>query len=114
RVAQNWFLEQNESEKASRLRTALYKVSLDARTLLSPQEAQPPRKPLTRTSPEGLTRCELDVLRLLAQGLRSAQIAEQLVISITTVNSHLRSIYGKLGVKCRAAATRYAIEHHLV
>jgi predicted ATPase/DNA-binding CsgD family transcriptional regulator len=66
------------------------------------------------TSPEGLTARELEVLRLLAQGLTSAQIAERLVIGVVTVNFHVRSIYSKLGVSSRSAATRYAIEHHLV
>jgi ATP/maltotriose-dependent transcriptional regulator MalT len=65
-------------------------------------------------SPAGLTAREMDVLRLLAQGLTSAQIAEQLVIGLVTVNSHVRSIYNKLGVSSRAAATRYALEHHLL
>jgi predicted ATPase/DNA-binding CsgD family transcriptional regulator len=63
---------------------------------------------------DGLTSREMDVLRLLAQGLTSAQIAEQLVIGVVTVNFHVRSIYSKLGVTSRAAATRYAWEHHLV
>jgi len=56
----------------------------------------------------------VEVLRLVAQGLTSAQIAEQLVIGVVTVNFHVRSIYSKLGVSSRSAATRYAIEHHLV
>ncbi len=62
----------------------------------------------------GLTPRETDVLRLLAQGLTSAQMAEQLVIGVVTVNFHVRSVYSKLGVSSRAAATRYAIEHKLV
>ena len=62
----------------------------------------------------GLTARELDVLRLLAQGLTSAQIAQRLVIALVTVNSHVRSIYSKLGVTSRSAATRRAIEQHLV
>ena len=62
----------------------------------------------------GLTAREMDVLRLLAQGLTSAQIAERLVIGLVTVNAHVRSIYSKLGVTSRAAATRYALEHHLL
>jgi DNA-binding CsgD family transcriptional regulator len=66
------------------------------------------------TSPAGLTAREMDVLRLLTQGLTSAQIAEQLVIGLVTVNAHVRSIYSKLGVTSRAAATRYALEHHLL
>jgi DNA-binding CsgD family transcriptional regulator/tetratricopeptide (TPR) repeat protein len=61
-----------------------------------------------------LTPREKDVLRLLSQGLTSPQIAERLVISVVTVNFHVRSIYSKLGVTSRAAATRYALEHHLV
>jgi len=62
----------------------------------------------------GLTVREIDVLRLLAQGLTSAQISERLVIGLVTVNSHVRSIYSKLGVTSRAAATRYAMEHHFL
>jgi DNA-binding CsgD family transcriptional regulator len=65
-------------------------------------------------SSAGLTPRERDVLRLLAQGLTSAQMAEQLVISLVTVKFHVRSIYSKLDVTSRAAATRCALEHHLV
>jgi DNA-binding NarL/FixJ family response regulator len=61
-----------------------------------------------------LTIREMEVLRLLAQGLTSAQIAERLVIGLVTVNSHVRSIYSKCGVTSRSAATRYAMEHKLV
>ena len=81
--------------------------------LLSALSAIPPVKPAP-TYPDGLTIREVEVLRLVAQGLTSAQIAEQLVISMVTVNFHVRSIYSKLGVTSRAAATRYAVEHHLV
>ncbi len=66
------------------------------------------------TYPAGLTAREMEVLRLVAQGLTDAQVAEQLVISPRTVNFHLTSIYSKLGVSSRSAATRYAIEQHLV
>lgn len=61
-----------------------------------------------------LTRRELEVLGLLSQGLTSAQMAEQLVISLVTVKFHVRNIYDKLGVNSRAAATRYALEKRLV
>jgi DNA-binding NarL/FixJ family response regulator len=66
------------------------------------------------TSPFGLTAREVEVLRLLAQGWTDAQIAEHLIISVRTVNRHTISIYSKLGVSSRAAATRYAFEHHLL
>ena len=74
----------------------------------------PPPAKASPASPAGLTTREVEVLRLLAQGLTSTQIAEQLVIGVTTVNFHVRSLYSKLGVTSRAAATRCAIEHHLV
>jgi LuxR family transcriptional regulator, maltose regulon positive regulatory protein len=60
-----------------------------------------------------LTAREVEVLRLLATGLTDAHIAGQLVISPRTVNVHLTSIYRKIAVSSRAAATRYALEHHL-
>ncbi len=82
-----------------------------------PLPVGPPSTPPVKTSPvypAGLTARELEVLRLLAKGLTSAQIAEQLVIGLVTVNSHIRSLYSKLGVSSRSAATRYAIEQHLI
>jgi DNA-binding CsgD family transcriptional regulator len=68
---------------------------------------------LLPTYPDGLTVREVEVLRLLAQGLTDAQIAAQLVISPRTVNTHLKAIYGKIQVSSRSAATRYALEQHL-
>ena len=73
----------------------------------------PPATPAA-TYPDGLTTREIEVLRLLATGLTDAQIAEQLVLSLHTVHAHLRTIYSKLGVSSRSAATRYAFEHQLV
>ena len=73
----------------------------------------PPTKSST-TYPDGLTAREVEVLRLVAQGLTNEQVAEQLVISPRTVNTHLTSIFGKIGVSSRSAATRYAMEHHLI
>jgi DNA-binding NarL/FixJ family response regulator len=77
----------------------------------SPPSA-PARKPVTY--PAGLTAREVEVLRLIAQGWTDAQIAKHLVISPRTVNHHTTSLYSKLGVSSRAAATRYAHEHHLL
>jgi predicted ATPase/DNA-binding CsgD family transcriptional regulator len=64
--------------------------------------------------PAGLTEREVQVLQLLAQGLTNAQIADKLVVSPYTINAHLRTIYNKLDVPSRAAATRFTIEHNLV
>ena len=62
----------------------------------------------------GLTRRELDVLQHLAQGLTNKEIAQRLVVSVVTVNSYLRNIYSKMGVTSRTAASRYALDHHLL
>jgi predicted ATPase/DNA-binding CsgD family transcriptional regulator len=69
--------------------------------------------PKALLSPDGLTAREVEVLRLVAQGLTNAQIAEQLIVSPHTVHAHVRSIHSKLGVTSRSALTRYAFEHHL-
>jgi predicted ATPase/DNA-binding CsgD family transcriptional regulator/predicted negative regulator of RcsB-dependent stress response len=63
--------------------------------------------------PAGLTAREVEVLRLVTQGLTDAQVADQLVISHRTVTTHLTSIYNKLGVSSRTSAIRFAFEHHL-
>jgi DNA-binding CsgD family transcriptional regulator len=63
--------------------------------------------------PAGLSVREVEVLRLVAEGLSSAEVAGRLVLSPRTVEQHLRSIYNKLGVSSRAAATRFAVEHGL-
>lgn len=57
---------------------------------------------------------EVEVLRLVAQGMTDAQVAEHLVISRRTVNWHLTAIYSKLGVSSRSAATRYALEQQVI
>lgn len=54
-----------------------------------------------------LTRTELDVLRLLAKGLRNKDIAQELYISVNTVKTHVASIFRKLRVKNRSQAVRY-------
>ena len=64
--------------------------------------------------PYALTPREIEVLRLVSQGLTNIQVAERLIVSPLTVNAHVRSIYNKLDVTTRSAATRLAIEHHLV
>ena len=72
-------------------------------------QTPPPTSP--PAYPDGLTAREVEVLRLVSQGLTNEQVAERLVISPRTVNTHLTAIYGKIGVNSRSAATRYALEH---
>ena len=70
-------------------------------------------EPLFPPAYEELTVREIEVLRLLATGLSNKQIAGRLVLSQHTVNGHIHSIYGKLAVNSRSAATRYALEYQL-
>jgi DNA-binding CsgD family transcriptional regulator len=70
----------------------------------------PPSAP---EQPAGLTSREVEVLGLVAAGMTSVQIAENLFLSPRTVNTHINSIYHKIGVNSRAAATRFALEHGL-
>jgi predicted ATPase/DNA-binding CsgD family transcriptional regulator len=66
-----------------------------------------------RSFSQGLTAREIQVLRLIATGATNKQIAGQLFISPRTVNVHVQSIFSKLRVNSRNAATRVAIDHHL-
>ena len=55
----------------------------------------------------------MDVLRLLSAGRTNREIAAGLVISEHTVGRHVQNIFTKLGVSSRAAATAFAMQHHL-
>ena len=57
----------------------------------------------------GLTRRELEVLRLLARGLSNRDIADELVISVRTADVHVSRILGKLGVRRRGQASAIAL-----
>ncbi|MDQ5851927.1 MAG: tetratricopeptide repeat protein, partial [Chloroflexota bacterium] len=81
---------------------------------VSQPAAPAPQRAIAPTYPAGLTAREVDVLRLVAQGLTNQEVADQLIISPRTIEKHLESIYAKLGVPSRTAAVRFAIEHHLV
>ena len=65
-------------------------------------------------NPGGLTRREVEVLRLAARGLTTGQIADRLYISPKTADHHIQHIYGKIRVSTRAAAALWAMEHAVV
>jgi NarL family two-component system response regulator LiaR len=62
----------------------------------------------------GLTRREQDVLTLIVEGLTNAEIAERLVVSLSTVKTHVSSIIAKLGASTRTEAAAIAVREHLV
>jgi LuxR family maltose regulon positive regulatory protein len=76
------------------------------------QPDQDPASPLRRGS--GLTRREIEVLRLVAEGLNNQAIAERLFVSDHTVHRHLANILGKLSVSTRAAAVAQAARRGLL
>ena len=75
------------------------------------------RRPAPRERPtalDDLTARELEVLRLLARGLSNGDIARELFLGDATVKTHVGSIFGKLGVRDRAAAIVFAYDHGVV
>ena len=105
-------------EKADQFRSAGAMLDLNDAAAYAREQIELARRALTRqarhTIPAGLTRREVDVLRLIAEGKATREIAEQLFISSKTADNHIQHIYMKLAVTNRAAATRWAIEHDLV
>jgi HD-GYP domain-containing protein (c-di-GMP phosphodiesterase class II) len=67
-----------------------------------------------REGPAGLTAREVDVLRLLARGFSSREIATRLVISPKTARNHIEHIYVKIGASNRAGASLFAVQHGLI
>ncbi len=78
------------------------------RVLLADACARPAAAPGRRAAPGGLSARELEVLRLLAQGLRNLEIAKQLTVSEFTVKRHVANILTKLDLPTRAAAAAHA------
>ena len=128
RAALEWLLERKREEEALRLSRFLGNMRGEASALTclsiicndrseggTVPTVLPARstEPLSSLAYEELTAREIEVLRLLALGLSNKQIAERLVISPHTVNGHIHSIFGKLALNSRSAATRYALEHQL-
>jgi pimeloyl-ACP methyl ester carboxylesterase/DNA-binding CsgD family transcriptional regulator len=75
---------------------------------------EPERSRAARAYPGGLTAREVEVLRRLAGGKTNNEIAEELYVSVRTVERHVANIYAKVGTRGRANATAYALTHHLI
>ena len=105
-------------ERSRQLTSAGAELDLNDAAVYAREQIELARRMLTRhaghTSPGGLTRREVDVLRLIAEGKTTRDIAAQLFISSKTADNHIQHIYTKLAVTNRSAATRWAIEHQLI
>ncbi|HLY26799.1 MAG TPA: response regulator transcription factor, partial [Aggregatilineales bacterium] len=84
-------------------------LSRDIEGVQSPLSAAPSQSLL-----DPLSERELEVLRLLADGLSNAEIAQKLFLSVGTVKVHTRNIYGKLGVSSRTQAVAEARDLNLL
>lgn len=81
---------------------------------LSPEAAQALVQSATQPVTDNeLTEREREVLKLLVEGLNNNEIAERLVISLSTVKYHISNIFSKLGVDNRVAAVTVALQRHL-
>ncbi|HST40864.1 MAG TPA: response regulator transcription factor [Conexibacter sp.] len=91
------------------------RLARDGRTYLNPElGARMAAEPAPSGPPDDLTARELEVLRLIALGHTNAEIAQQLFLSIRTVESHRAHIQQKIRRSTRAELVRYAIDHNLV
>jgi HD-GYP domain-containing protein (c-di-GMP phosphodiesterase class II) len=106
--------ERSAEEAAAELRADVRAGRHDADAVEAVLGAAGHRVARRREGPAGLTRREVDVLRLLARGLSNREIAERLVISPKTVANHAEHIYGKINASGRAAAGLFAMQHGLL
>ncbi|HEY0871724.1 MAG TPA: HD domain-containing phosphohydrolase [Acidothermaceae bacterium] len=101
-------------DAASQLRREVHDGRMDADAVEAVLSADGHRVLRRREGPAGLTAREVDVLRLLAQGLSSREIAARLVIAPKTARNHIEHIYAKIGASSRATASLFAMQHGLL
>jgi len=92
------------------------KAAHAGRSILAPEAAQALIQATTKPAPPGhdLTTRERDVLKLMVEGLNNVEIADRLVVSPSTIKTHVSSILTKLGVASRTEAATLSVRHHLV
>jgi HD-GYP domain-containing protein (c-di-GMP phosphodiesterase class II) len=101
-------------ESAGELRADVKAGRRDAEAVEAVLAAAGYRIPRRREGPAGLTRREVEVLKLVAWGLSNKEIAGRLVIAPKTVGNHIEHIYAKIGCSNRAAASLFAMKQGLL
>jgi len=101
-------------DAAAELRAEARAGRLDADAVESVLTVAGHRVPRRREGPAGLTAREVEVLKLLAQGLSNKRIAQRLVISPKTAGNHIEHIYTKIDASNRAMASVFAMQHGLL
>jgi HD-GYP domain-containing protein (c-di-GMP phosphodiesterase class II) len=106
--------ERPAEEAAAELRADVKAGRLDGEAVHAILGAAGHRVPSRREGPAGLTAREVEVLRLVARGLSTKEIAKRLVISPKTAGNHIEHIYSKIDATTRAKASLFAIQHGLL
>jgi HD-GYP domain-containing protein (c-di-GMP phosphodiesterase class II) len=101
-------------EAAAQLKKETDEGRFDARAVRAVLEGAGRQDRPLRTLPGGLSGRELEVLRLVAEGLSNPEIADRLHISRRTAEHHVQHIYTKIGVSTRPSAAMFALEHELL
>lgn len=105
-------------DKSARFTSFGAVMDLDDAAVYALEQIAIARRQLSRdlhdARPGGLTRRELQVLRLVADGATTREVSEQLFISTKTADHHIQHIYTKIGASNRATAARWAFEHGVV
>jgi HD-GYP domain-containing protein (c-di-GMP phosphodiesterase class II)/DNA-binding CsgD family transcriptional regulator len=104
----------SEEQAAAELQADARAGKLDAEAVAAVLAAAGHSVGRRREWPAGLTTREVDVLRLVARGLSSKQIATELVITPKTARNHIEHIYTKIDASSRVAASLFATEHGLI
>jgi len=107
-------LELSRDQAAAELRADVTAGTRDAETVDAVLAAAGHRVSRRREGPAGLTPREVEVLKLLAQGLSNKEIAQRMTISPKTAGSHVEHIYSKIDASSRAAASLFAVQHGLL
>ena len=103
------------AQAAERLRDEVKQGSLDGEAVAAVLEAAGQGKRGKKVAfVAGLTAREVDVLQHLVRGSTTKDIGAAIGLSPKTVDNHIQSIYGKIGVKTRGGATLFAMEHGLL